>query len=140
MRSIRSVHLPTFANHPFPGYSHSDRIGGDTSLLSLERIQKVICEGRDIFNMLPEAYSYRDLLAWMTPEPYVVSSSHTFLPIHLTIDTGPSPYLVLLSTCFRTRKSSNSFFLAVAFVRPDLIYDYSPSCSASGTYDIGCTI
>lgn len=44
------------------------------SLLSHERIQRVICEGKDIFNMLPEAYSYKDLLAWMTPEPLVMYS------------------------------------------------------------------
>ncbi|TDL22556.1 glycosyltransferase family 17 protein [Rickenella mellea] len=51
------------------GYSHADRIGGDKSLLSPERIQKVICQGKDIFNMLPEAYSYKDMIQLMNPEP-----------------------------------------------------------------------
>ncbi|PIL35470.1 hypothetical protein GSI_02197 [Ganoderma sinense ZZ0214-1] len=37
------------------GYSHADRVTDD-SLLRLERIQQTICEGKDIFGMLPEAY------------------------------------------------------------------------------------
>lgn len=36
------------------GFSHADRLNGDMSLMSPARIQKVICEGKDIFNMLPE--------------------------------------------------------------------------------------
>ena len=39
------------------GYSHSDRIGGRINLLDPKRIQDVVCKGRDIFGMLPEAYS-----------------------------------------------------------------------------------
>lgn len=40
------------------GYSHADRVT-DESLLQLERIQQTICEGKDIFGMLPEAYKVR---------------------------------------------------------------------------------
>ncbi|KAG8774902.1 hypothetical protein FRC12_001772, partial [Ceratobasidium sp. 428] len=36
------------------GYSHADRIGGDMKLLEPKRIQETICNGKDIFNMLPE--------------------------------------------------------------------------------------
>jgi beta-1,4-mannosyl-glycoprotein beta-1,4-N-acetylglucosaminyltransferase len=39
------------------GFSHSDRIGGRTDLLEPKRIQETICRGKDIFGMLPEAYS-----------------------------------------------------------------------------------
>ncbi|KAJ3200375.1 hypothetical protein HDU67_002116, partial [Dinochytrium kinnereticum] len=42
-------------------YSHADRVT-NKKLLDPERIQKVICEGKDIFGMLPEAYTYRDLI------------------------------------------------------------------------------
>ncbi|KAJ3029188.1 UNVERIFIED_CONTAM: hypothetical protein HDU68_012775 [Siphonaria sp. JEL0065] len=42
------------------GYSHADRVTS-SSLLTPERIQKVICDGTDIFDMLPEAYTFRDL-------------------------------------------------------------------------------
>ena len=40
------------------GYSHADRVT-DPALLQPERIQQVICEGKDIFGMLPEAYRVR---------------------------------------------------------------------------------
>jgi beta-1,4-mannosyl-glycoprotein beta-1,4-N-acetylglucosaminyltransferase len=39
------------------GYSHSDRIGGNQALLEPARIQDTICQGKDMFDMLPEAYS-----------------------------------------------------------------------------------
>lgn len=42
------------------GFSHSDRIGGDLRLLDPKRIQDTICSGKDIFGMLPEAYSVCD--------------------------------------------------------------------------------
>ncbi|KAI9329473.1 glycosyl transferase [Obelidium mucronatum] len=41
-------------------YSHADRVT-NANLLTPERIQKVICDGTDIFDMLPEAYTFRDL-------------------------------------------------------------------------------
>ena len=45
------------------GYSHVDRLGSRPSaLLRAERIQKTICTGLDFFGMLPEAYTYRDLI------------------------------------------------------------------------------
>jgi len=50
------------------GFSHADRLAGDPSLLSPERIQQVICQGKDIFNMLPEVYSYRDMIRLLNPE------------------------------------------------------------------------
>lgn len=42
------------------GYSHADRVT-DPALLKPERIQQVICEGKDIFGMLPEAYRARSV-------------------------------------------------------------------------------
>lgn len=45
-------------------YSHNDRLGDHPEeLLRSERIQKAICDGLDIFDMLPEAYSFLDLLS-----------------------------------------------------------------------------
>lgn len=44
------------------GFSHSDRIGGRLELLDPARIQKTICQGTDIFGMLPEAYNVRTLV------------------------------------------------------------------------------
>lgn len=45
------------------GFSHADRIGGRINLLDPGYIQATICKGRDIFNMLPEAYSVRSVLS-----------------------------------------------------------------------------
>jgi len=51
------------------GYSHADRVGGDDGLLDPKWIQNTICKGGDIFNMLPEAYSYKDMYALTHLEP-----------------------------------------------------------------------
>ncbi|THH33606.1 hypothetical protein EUX98_g598 [Antrodiella citrinella] len=51
------------------GFSHSDRIGGRINLLDPSRIQDVVCTGKDIFGMLPEAYSYKDLFSQMSLTP-----------------------------------------------------------------------
>ncbi|KAL1660921.1 glycosyltransferase family 17 protein [Schizophyllum commune] len=51
------------------GFSHHDRIGGRKDLLDPARIQKTICQGKDIFGMLPEAYNYVDLLSQLHLEP-----------------------------------------------------------------------
>jgi beta-1,4-mannosyl-glycoprotein beta-1,4-N-acetylglucosaminyltransferase len=72
------------------GFSHADRIAGRIDLLDPKRIQDTICKGKDIFGMLPEAYSvsllrvesalcsdmltrlhtqYLDLLSQMSLEP-----------------------------------------------------------------------
>ena len=39
------------------GFSHADRIAGRLNLLDPKRIQDTVCKGKDIFGMLPEAYS-----------------------------------------------------------------------------------
>jgi beta-1,4-mannosyl-glycoprotein beta-1,4-N-acetylglucosaminyltransferase len=51
------------------GFSHADRIAGRVNLLDPKRIQETICKGKDIFGMLPEAYSYVDLLSQMNLQP-----------------------------------------------------------------------
>jgi len=51
------------------GFSHADRIAGRLNLLDPKRIQDTICKGKDIFGMLPEAYSYIDLFSQMNLQP-----------------------------------------------------------------------
>lgn len=80
------------------GFSHSDRIGGRTSLLDPERIQDIICRGKDIFGMLPEAYSYLDLLSQMNLEPI---TSAVGLPRFL-IDNAEKFRFLLPGGCHRT--------------------------------------
>ncbi|KAF8938980.1 glycosyl transferase family 17 protein [Dissophora ornata] len=43
-------------------YSHSDRVRYNY-LMDLEWIQHAICEGKDLFGMLPEAYSFQELFS-----------------------------------------------------------------------------
>ncbi|KAI8375506.1 glycosyl transferase [Blakeslea trispora] len=43
-------------------YSHSDRIRHE-GMLALDRIQQIICDGRDIFDMPPESYTYKDMIS-----------------------------------------------------------------------------
>ncbi|KAF9447192.1 glycosyltransferase family 17 protein [Macrolepiota fuliginosa MF-IS2] len=69
------------------GFSHADRIAGRVDLLDPNRIQTTICRGKDIFGMLPEAYSYLDLFSQMSLEPlktavglprYLIENSERF--------------------------------------------------------------
>lgn len=80
------------------GYSHWDRLGGDTSLLRLERIQDVICKGGDLFGMLPEAYTWKDLVAYTNPTK---STSGVGLPSWLLKNQERFAYL-LMGGCLRS--------------------------------------
>jgi hypothetical protein len=62
------------------GYSHADRLHKE-SLLDRDRIQKVICEGSDIFDMLPEVYNYKELVQKWGKVPK--QKSALYLPKHL---------------------------------------------------------
>ncbi|KXN85316.1 Beta-1,4-mannosyl-glycoprotein 4-beta-N-acetylglucosaminyltransferase [Leucoagaricus sp. SymC.cos] len=62
------------------GFSHADRIGGRIDLLDPDRIQATICKGKDIFGMLPEAYSYLDLLSQISLDPLKTAVG---LPLYL---------------------------------------------------------
>lgn len=61
-------------------YSHADRVR-TPSLLDRGRIQRIICEGGDLFDMLPEEYSFRELIKKMGPIPK--SASAINLPPYL---------------------------------------------------------
>ncbi|KAI7866073.1 N-acetylglucosaminyltransferase-like protein [Spinellus fusiger] len=55
------------------GFSHADRVRY-TSLLESDRIQRVICSGGEIFDMPPEAYTYKDLISRMGNVPKQLSA------------------------------------------------------------------
>ncbi|GJJ77997.1 beta-1,4-mannosyl-glycoprotein beta-1,4-N-acetylglucosaminyltransferase [Entomortierella parvispora] len=59
-------------------YSHADRVRY-TSLMKAHHIQRTICEGRDLFGMFPEAYSFKDLVTQLGTIPK--SSSAVGLPL-----------------------------------------------------------
>ncbi|GAA6009101.1 hypothetical protein JCM10207_004093 [Rhodosporidiobolus poonsookiae] len=84
-------HLKDFVTKA-TGYSHVDRLGSrPAALLKPERIQKTICEGLDMFGMLPEAYSYRDLFNKMRLLP---SRSAVALPSYVAEHAEDLKYLL----------------------------------------------
>ncbi|KZV17807.1 hypothetical protein F511_01616 [Dorcoceras hygrometricum] len=61
-------------------YSHVDRVRF-SHFLNPSRIQRVICKGDNLFDMLPEEYSFRDIIGKMGPVPHSYSAVH--LPAYL---------------------------------------------------------
>ena len=63
-------------------FSHAERLRNRAAeLLDYDRIQKVLCSGSDIFDYMPEAYSFKDLAHRFGTIPKQLSSVH--LPRHL---------------------------------------------------------
>lgn len=61
-------------------YSHADRVT-KKKFLDYSRIQKKICNGDDLFDMLPEEYSFKNLIGKMGSVPRSASAVH--LPAYL---------------------------------------------------------
>ncbi|XP_068656807.1 uncharacterized protein [Aristolochia californica] len=56
-------------------YSHADRVRAK-DFLNHDRIQRIICKGDDLFEMLPEEYSFRELFKKMGSIPRSASAVH----------------------------------------------------------------
>ncbi|XP_024544031.1 beta-1,4-mannosyl-glycoprotein 4-beta-N-acetylglucosaminyltransferase-like [Selaginella moellendorffii] len=80
-------------------YSHADRVTRP-DFLREERIQDLICSGRDLFDMLPEEFNYRDLIGKMGSIPSSYSAVN--LPLHLLRNVERFRYL-LPGNCVRPR-------------------------------------
>uniref|UniRef100_A0A7N0RFD5 Uncharacterized protein n=1 Tax=Kalanchoe fedtschenkoi TaxID=63787 RepID=A0A7N0RFD5_KALFE len=78
-------------------YSHSDRIRF-LHFLNPKRIQDVICQGADLFDMLPEEYTFRELIGKMGNIPHSHSAVH--LPAYLLNHADEYKYL-LPGNCVR---------------------------------------
>ncbi|KAK4346255.1 hypothetical protein RND71_032594 [Anisodus tanguticus] len=61
-------------------YSHTDRVRF-LHYLNPRRIQDIICQGADLYDMLPEEYTFKDIIGNMGPLPHSYSAVH--LPAHL---------------------------------------------------------
>ncbi|KAI4380455.1 hypothetical protein MLD38_006645 [Melastoma candidum] len=72
-------------------YSHADRVRRK-EFLSHRRIQKIICEGDDLFDMLPEEYTFQDLMKKLGPIPRSASAVH--LPAYVIENAGKFRYLL----------------------------------------------
>lgn len=79
-------------------YSHADRVRRK-DFLSYSRIQKIICGGDDLFDMLPEEYTFRELIKKMGPIPKSASAVH--LPAYL-IENAEKFRFLLPGGCLRS--------------------------------------
>ncbi|XP_072986599.1 uncharacterized protein [Typha latifolia] len=79
-------------------YSHADRVKSP-SFLDHSRIQRIICQGDDLFGMLPEEYTFKDLLGKMGPIQKSASAVH--LPSYLIKNAHKFRFL-LPGGCFRS--------------------------------------
>ncbi|OIT08422.1 PREDICTED: uncharacterized protein LOC109229656 isoform X2 [Nicotiana attenuata] len=72
-------------------YSHNDRVRF-SHYLNPKRIQDVICRGTDLYDMLPEEYTFKDIIGSMGPIPHSYSAVN--LPSYLL--ENPDKYKYLL--------------------------------------------
>lgn len=79
------------------GYSHADRVR-KREFLDHRRIQNLICKGDDLFDMLPEEYSFKELIKKMGSIPRSASAVH--LPAYL-IDNAEKYKFLLPGGCVR---------------------------------------
>ncbi|CAH9108435.1 unnamed protein product [Cuscuta europaea] len=78
-------------------YSHFDRVRF-SHFLNPKRVQKVICNGDDLFDMLPEEYTFKEIIAKMGPIPHSYSAVH--LPSYLLENANTYKFL-LPGNCLR---------------------------------------
>ncbi|KAK7264899.1 hypothetical protein RJT34_32512 [Clitoria ternatea] len=79
-------------------YSHADRVRWK-SFLSHSRIQNIICKGDDLFDMLPEEYTFKELIKKMGSIPRSASAVH--LPAYL-IENADKFKFLLPGGCLRS--------------------------------------
>ncbi|XP_016432482.2 uncharacterized protein LOC107759123 [Nicotiana tabacum] len=78
-------------------YSHFDRVKF-SHFLNPKRVQKVICNGDDLFDMLPEEYTFREIIGKMGPIPHSYSAVH--LPAYL-LENAEKYKFMLPGNCLR---------------------------------------
>ncbi|XP_010550158.1 PREDICTED: uncharacterized protein LOC104821093 [Tarenaya hassleriana] len=72
-------------------YSHNDRVRF-SHYLSPKRIQDVICRGTDLFDMIPEEYTFKEIIGKMGPIPRSYSAVN--LPAYLIDEADKYKYLL----------------------------------------------
>lgn len=78
-------------------YSHYDRVRF-SHYLNPQRVQRVICKGADLFDMLPEEYTFKDIIGKMGPVPHSYSAVH--LPSYL-LENADKYRFLLPGNCLR---------------------------------------
>ncbi|KAI4382469.1 hypothetical protein MLD38_008430 [Melastoma candidum] len=78
-------------------YSHFDRVRF-THYLNPKRVQRLICKGSDLFDMLPEEHTFKEIIAKMGPIPHSYSGVH--LPSYL-LENAHEYRFLLPGNCLR---------------------------------------
>ncbi|KAJ8768162.1 hypothetical protein K2173_021102 [Erythroxylum novogranatense] len=78
-------------------YSHYDRVRF-SHYLNPERVQDVICKGTNLFDMIPEEYTFKEMIGKMGPIPRSYSAVH--LPAYL-LDHSEEYKFLLPGNCKR---------------------------------------
>ncbi|CAA3030561.1 uncharacterized protein LOC111396162 isoform X1 [Olea europaea var. sylvestris] len=78
-------------------YSHFDRVRF-SHFLNTKRIQRIICRGENLFDMLPEEYTFKEIIGKMGPIPH--SYSAVYLPSYLLENAHKYKFL-LPGNCLR---------------------------------------
>ncbi|EOA37913.1 hypothetical protein CARUB_v10009381mg [Capsella rubella] len=78
-------------------YSHNDRVRFG-HFLNPKRVQRVICKGADLFDMLPEEYTFKEIIGKMGPIPHSFSAVH--LPSYL-LENADKYRFLLPGNCIR---------------------------------------
>ncbi|XP_055961228.1 uncharacterized protein LOC126675465 isoform X3 [Mercurialis annua] len=78
-------------------YSHYDRVRF-SHFLNPKRVQDIICKGADLFDMIPEEYTFKEIIGKLGPIPHSYSAVH--LPSHLLNNVDKYKYL-LPGNCIR---------------------------------------
>ena len=86
-------------------YSHADRVWR-RDFLDYGRIQKLICQGDDLFDMLPEGYTFKEVISKMGSIPK--SASAINLPAYLIKNADKFRFL-LPGGCIRETGSFSNF-------------------------------
>jgi len=72
-------------------YSHYDRVRF-SHYLNHDRIQDVICKGANLFDMIPEEYTFKEIIGKLGPIPHSYSAVH--LPTYLLNNAENYKYLL----------------------------------------------
>ncbi|XP_061357516.1 uncharacterized protein LOC133301835 isoform X1 [Gastrolobium bilobum] len=72
-------------------YSHNDRVRF-SHYLNHNRIQEIICKGADLYDMLPEEYTFKEIIGKLGPIPHSYSAVH--LPSYLLNNAEKYKYLL----------------------------------------------
>lgn len=72
-------------------YSHNDRVRSP-HFLNPKRIQDIICKGTDLYDMLPEEYTFKQIIGQLGPMTHSYSAIH--LPAYLLNNADKYKYLM----------------------------------------------